>query len=72
MALLERLEQATVSAEPDVLREALRWAIEALMDADVTERLGAAPHERTTERTGYRNGHRLRPLETRLGDWAWK
>ena len=67
MALLARLEQASVSAEPDVLREALRWAMEALMDAEVTERLGAAPHERTAERTGYRNGHRLRPLETRLG-----
>lgn len=31
MALLARLEQAARSTEPDVVREALRWAIEALM-----------------------------------------
>jgi transposase-like protein len=67
IALLSRLEQAANADEPDVLREALRWAIEELMEADVTERLGAAPYERTAERTGLRNGHRLRPLESRLG-----
>jgi transposase-like protein len=47
IALLTRLEQAASSAEPDVLRQALRWAIEELMEADVTAQLGAAPHERT-------------------------
>ena len=46
IALLTRLEQAARSAEPDVLRDALRWAIEELMEADVTAQLGAAPHER--------------------------
>ncbi len=67
IALVTRLEQAASSREPDVLREALRWAIEELMEADVTERLGAAPFERTPERTGQRNGHRPRELDTRLG-----
>jgi len=61
MALLARLEQATSSTEPDVLRTALAWAIEELMEADVTERLGAGPHERTPERTG----HRPRLFDTR-------
>ena len=27
MALLARLEQAVASAEPDIIREPLRWAI---------------------------------------------
>jgi len=67
MALLSRLEQAASSTEPDVVREALRWAIEELMDAEVTERLGAGPHERTPERLGQRNGHRLRPFDSRVG-----
>jgi len=67
IALLTRLEQAASSAEPDVLRDALRWAIEELMEADVTAQLGAAPHERTPERTGYRNGYRLRPFDSRMG-----
>jgi putative transposase len=67
MALLTRLEQAAGSTEPDVLRAALAWAIEELMEADVTERLGAEPHERTPERTGQRNGHRPRLFDTRAG-----
>ena len=67
IALLTRLEQAVSSAEPDVLRQALRWAIEELMEADVTAQLGAAPHERTPERTGYRNGYRVRPFDSRMG-----
>jgi len=67
MALLSRLEQAASSAQPDVLRDALRWAIEELMEADVTARLGAAPNERTPGRTGYRNGYRLRPFDSRMG-----
>ncbi len=67
MALLARLEQATSSSEPDVLRAALAWAIEELMEADVTERLGAGPHQRTPERLGQRNGHRPRPFDSRVG-----
>jgi putative transposase len=67
MALLARLEQATSSTEPDVLRAALAWAIEELMEADVTERLGAGPHERTPERLGQRNGHRGRLFDSRVG-----
>jgi transposase-like protein len=67
IALLTRLEQASSSAEPDVLRQALRWAIEELMEADVTAQLGAAPHERTPERTGYRNGYRVRAFDSRMG-----
>jgi transposase-like protein len=67
MALLTRLEQAASSSEPDVVREALGWAIEELMEAEVTKRLGAGPHERTPERTGQRNGHRPRLLDSRAG-----
>ncbi len=37
------------------------------MEADVTERLGAGPHERTPERLGQRNGHRPRLFDSRAG-----
>jgi len=67
MALLARLEQAAGSSEPDVVREALRWAIEELMEAEVTDRLGAGLHERTPERLGQRNGHRPRLFDSRVG-----
>ena len=49
MALHSQFERAAGSDEPDVVREALHWALEALMEAEVTERLGAAPFERTPE-----------------------
>ena len=34
---------------------------------EVTQKVGAGPHERSQERTGYCNGHRDRWRETRLG-----
>ncbi|MDK2821957.1 MAG: hypothetical protein PWP31_1922, partial [Clostridia bacterium] len=33
----------------------------------LTEQLQAAPYERTETRQGYRNGHRTRPMKTRVG-----
>lgn len=38
-----------------------------VMEAEVTQKIGAEPHERSDERTGYRNGHRERHWDTRLG-----
>jgi len=37
---------------------AREWSIEELMKADLTDRLGAEPHERPPEHLGQRNGHR--------------
>ncbi len=67
MTLLARIEDAARSDRPDVLRETLAWALQRLMEDEVTERLGAEAHERTPERTGQRNGHRMRLLDTRVG-----
>lgn len=38
-----------------------------LMEFELAEHVGADRHERTVERTGYRNGHRERPWDTRVG-----
>ena len=51
----------------DVLREGVRVLAQALMDTEVTALVGAERHERTDERTGYRNGTRTRTWDTRLG-----
>ena len=51
----------------DVLREGVLMLAHALMDAEVTELVGAERHERTDERTGYRNGSRTRSWDTRVG-----
>ena len=51
----------------DVLREGVRVLAQALMEAEVTELVGAERHERTDKRTGYRNGSRTMSWDTRVG-----
>jgi transposase-like protein len=51
----------------DVLREGIRVLSQALMETEVAGLIGAERHERTGERTAYRNGSRLRTWDTRMG-----
>lgn len=46
---------------------AVRNVLERIMESEMTELLRAEPGERTTERQGYRSGHRARYLNTRVG-----
>jgi putative transposase len=41
--------------------------LQELLEAEMTEHVGAAPYERTAERKGHRNGHKPRTLRTRVG-----
>jgi putative transposase len=66
MALAEVLRKAGVE-QADFLREGVRVLAEELMEMELADHLGAERHERTTERTGYRNGYRERPWDTRVG-----
>jgi len=54
MALAELLGKIDMNG--DVLREGVRVLAQALMELEVTQRLGAGRHERTEERAGRRNG----------------
>jgi putative transposase len=49
----------------DVVREALALVLQALIDAEATEVIGAGRYERSAARTTYRNGTRARLLSTR-------
>jgi transposase-like protein len=49
----------------DVVREALALVLQALIDAEATQHIGARPYERTEQRTTHRNGTRARLLSTR-------
>jgi transposase-like protein len=51
----------------DVLREGIRVLSQALMEAEVAGVIGAERHERTGDRTAYRNGSRTRTWDTRGG-----
>ena len=71
MALLELLrkgeEPAAPGGEDDLLRRAVTWLVQQLMEAEVSAQIGAGPYERSAERSTHRNGHRTRPWDTRLG-----
>src|SRR4029077_16936747 len=65
-ALVDVLRKAGVE-QADFLREGVRVLAQELMELEVAEQLGAERHERTPERSGYRNGYRERPWDTRVG-----
>jgi putative transposase len=52
----------------DFLRESLRWVVQQLMEAEVSELIGAEHGERTPERLTHRNGYRSRSWSTRAGE----
>jgi putative transposase len=67
-ALLEVLEALKVADVGDRVRQAAETIYQALIEAELTEAIGAAPHERSAERSNLRNGHRSRTLTTPAGD----
>jgi transposase-like protein len=67
-ALLELLEALKLADVDDRVRSATEMLYQALIDAELTATIGAAPHERTETRTAQRNGSRPRILTTTAGD----
>ena len=66
----ERLPLADLLAKAgdgDFLRSVAEAVVQLLMETDVEGLIGAGRHERSVERTTYRNGYRDRTLDTRLG-----
>lgn len=49
------------------LRELTEFMLNRIMEADVSQRINAEPHECSDERETYRNGYRDRQYNTRLG-----
>ena len=52
----------------DLVRESLRWVVAQLMEAEVTDLIGAEHGERTPDRATHRNGYRTRRWDTRTGE----
>ena len=61
------MAQGMLLDEPDFLREIVERVLQELLEAEMTEHVGAAPHERTDTRKGQRNGYKPRTLRTRVG-----
>ncbi len=64
--LADKLVETATAAE-DPLRAMAEILTDFLMEAEVTAKVGAEPHERSEERTTHRNGYRERRWDTRLG-----
>ena len=57
----------SLAADPAALRQLVEAIVQETLHREFTQFLGAAPHERTAERRGVRNGTRPRTLVTRVG-----
>ena len=67
VALMDLIRKAEVDDNTDFLREGVRVLSQALMELEVSGRLGAERYERTEDRKGQRNGYRERRWDTRVG-----
>jgi putative transposase len=64
----KQMVQQNLLDDPSFLKEIVERVLQELLEAEMTEHVGAAPYERTTERTGQRNGYKPRTLmRTRVG-----
>jgi hypothetical protein len=62
-----QMAQGILLDDPDFLHEIVERVLQELLEAEMIEHLGAAPHERTDARKGHRNGYKPRTLRTRVG-----
>ena len=60
-------EQFALLNDPDFLNQAVTRFLQQFLEAEITSFLQAEPYQRTTTRTGYRNGYKPRVLKTRVG-----
>jgi len=71
-ALLEVLDALKAADVAGRVRQAAETVYQALIEAELTDSIGAALHERSDARTAQRNGHRTRILSTTAGDLELK
>lgn len=63
----EELVQGALLDDPGFLLGIVEGVLQHLLEAEITEHLGAAPHQRTETRKGHRNGYKPRKLKSRVG-----
>ncbi len=64
----ELLDALRAGGDIDVIRKGVELVLQALIEAEATEAIGASRYERTDTRTTQRNGGRQRLLTTKAGD----
>jgi putative transposase len=64
----ELLDAIRAGGDIDVIRKGVELVLQALIDAEATEHIGADRYQRSSTRTTWRNGSRDRLLATKAGD----
>ena len=67
-ALSDLLDAIRAGGSIDVMREAMTFVLQELIELEAAQTIGAGRYERTDERTTPRNGSRSRLLSTKAGD----
>ena len=62
-----QMAQEALLDDAGFLTEIVQRVLQELLEAEMTEHVGAAPYERAEGRKGHRNGHKPRALRTRVG-----
>src|SRR4051812_43592261 len=68
MTIEEVVRRVLREEHGDVIRESVRAVAQELMEAEVSELIGATHGERTEDRATHRNGYRPRRWDTRAGE----
>ena len=63
----KRRIQDWIKEDGELMPEVMREAIQEVLEAEMTEALGSAKHERAEERLGYRSGSYRRMLISGVG-----
>jgi putative transposase len=63
----EEMVQGILLDDPAFLKEIVERVVQQILEAEMSEHIGAAPYERTENRKGQRNGYKPRTLRTRVG-----
>ena len=62
------LDEIQEQMDGDVFKAMVEVMVRRVMEEELARHLGAARHERTSERRGHRNGYKPRSLKTRVGE----
>jgi len=68
VALMEYLRNVGLEPDESFLQEGLKRLAQTMIELEAARQIGAGCYERTPERKTYRNGHRERVWETRVGE----
>ena len=59
--------EALLGQQGELFKRLLKESLQEVLEAEMTEVIGAGPGERTADRSGYRAGYYSRSLVTRIG-----